>query len=96
MKKKIIITITTILIWIVVIIPAMLLLNECIDSYFNGTYHGFAGEELLYGIPAFLDTLGFYVLFFFPVSILWFIIFMIAIALTVVTIIVYCRKNNEK
>lgn len=93
MRKKIILIITTILSWVIVIIPAILLLNQCINSYINGTTHGFNSEEYLYGIPAFFDTFSAIVLFLSPLVILWFILFIFAIIITIVTIMCY-RENK--
>ena len=94
MKRRILL-ISTIILWIVVMIPAILLLGECLSNSINGTYHGFTGEELLYGIPAFFDTLFFYFTFFIPLFILWFFIFTVAVSLTITTIVMYCRKGKN-
>lgn len=94
MKRKILL-ICTIILWIILIIPAVLLFGECLSNSINGTYHGFTGEELIYGIPAFFDTLFFYFTFFIPLFIIWFLGFTAAITITIITIVLYCRKGKK-
>lgn len=93
MKNKVILTITSIFTWIMTIIPATMLISECIDSYINGTYHGFNSEGLIFGIQAFLDTFCLYIFLYFPLVILWLIIFIATVVITTVTIINFCKHE---
>ncbi len=88
MKNKVVLTIITILAWVLTIIPILFVVKECMNSYINGTTHGFHGTDLFYGLPAFLDTLGEITLLIFPLLfLLWCIVFIIAIILTIFSII---------
>lgn len=69
--------------WITVIIPAVLLLRECMYSFIHGTTHGFNSNEILYGFGAFADTFMFYLCFFLPLFILWCGLFVLSVSLTV-------------
>lgn len=96
MKGKVIFTILTVLSWIAVMIPAVNVLKECMDSFINGTVHGFHGEEVFYGFPAFMDTFLMLAAFLLPFFILWGVMLVVAIILTIITIILYVRKSGKK
>lgn len=89
MKKKLALTITSIILWIAVIVPTFMTLKDCFRSYFSGTTHGFNGDRVIYGIPAFWDTLGATIAFAFPQFVILGMAFLAALILTAFTVIAY-------
>lgn len=77
-----------------VMIPAVLLIKECVYSAVHGTIHGFNGEEMLYGFSAFIDTFTFYLCFFFPLFFLWGCLLIAAVSLTIAAVVVF-KKSAE-
>lgn len=94
MKNKILFTLLSVIAWIAVAVPAVLLLKECIYSAVHGTIHGFNGDEMLYGFSAFIDTFTFYLCFLFPLFFLWGCLLIAAVALTIAAVVVF--KESEK
>ncbi len=93
MNKKIIFVIFTIIMWILVIIPTILIFNKCMYSYENGINIALEGTKMVYGISAFKSTLSLYIAFGFPLVIIWIIIF---IATIIMTIFMMIKYKNQK
>ncbi len=89
MNKKIIFVIITIIMWVLVIIPTILIFNKCMYSYENGTNIALQGTQMVYGISAFKSTLFLYIAFGFPLVIIWIILFIVTIIMTIFIIIKY-------
>lgn len=85
-KKKRMLTVFTVLAWLTVIIPLLMLFRECLDSFLFGTYHGFNTDEYIYGMSAAADTFLLFLWIFFPLFILWGIMLIVAVVMTVVVI----------
>lgn len=94
MKKRLVLKICTICIWIIVIIPVILLAVDCLNSYIYGTSPGFNVDYKIYGVSAFFNALFFYFAFLFPFFILWFIVFTCAVTLTIITGVICYRDDN--
>lgn len=94
MKMKNSFTTLAIAVWSAVIVPALLLINECIYSAVNGTTHGFNGDEMLYGLSAFIDTFTFYLCFFFPLFFVWGCLLITAISLTIAAVVVSKKQGK--
>jgi hypothetical protein len=86
MKKAVFITIDVLMI-IATIIPVVWLFFECLDSAINGTIH-WGAETYIYGLPAFIDTLEFYLIFGLVLVVLWAMLCFATQVFTVITIIV--------
>ena len=93
MNKKIIFVIFTIIMWILVIIPTILMFSKCMYSYENGINIALEGTKMVYGISAFKSTLSLYIAFGFPLVIIWIIIF---IATIIMTIFMMIKYKNQK
>lgn len=85
-EKKKMLTVFTVLAWLTVIIPALMLFKECLDSFLFGTYHGFNTGVYLYGMPAAVDTFLVFLWVFFPFFILWGTMLIVAVVMTAVNI----------
>ncbi len=99
MKSKIvkwIFLIETIILWILVNIPVIYVLRHCFETAANGTYHGIADGQKIYGVQAFVDTLFLYLAFFFPIAALWFVFLIFTIAVTVLTVRKWKKKEIIK
>lgn len=94
MNKKLTILIVTIILWTLVIVPTILVCNECIDSYTNGENIALEGIELVYGMAAFKSTLSLYIAFYFPLFITWIATLVISVILILYLIVKY-RKNKK-
>lgn len=95
MKRKIILTLSSVIAWIAVAVPALMLFKDCIYSYNHGTTHGFNSDEMLYGFSAFADTFMFYLCFLFPLFVLWGVLLIAAVTLTVITVVVSKKSARE-
>lgn len=93
MNKKIIFLIVTVIMWILVIIPTILIFSKCMYSYESGTDIALEGTQMIYGISAFKSTLSLYIAFCFPLVIIWIILFMTTIIMTIFIMIKY--KNQK-
>ena len=89
-KKKYFII--TIILWIVVILFMIEPIKECIYGYQNGTNVALEGIEMAYGMEAISFTLSLYIAFYFPLFIIWILLLILAITLTIATII-KCKKK---
>lgn len=96
MNKNLIILIITIIMWTLVIIPTILLCNECIDSYTNGVNIALEGIEIIYGMSAFKSTLSLYISFYFPLFITWISILVISVILSLYLIVKYRKLSYSK
>lgn len=89
MKKTLFtVKILSVLTWSAVIIPAVMLLKECIYSFINGTTRGFNSDQMLYGFSAFTDTFMFYFCFFFPLFFLWGCMVILSVSFTIASIVI--------
>lgn len=94
MNKKLILLIVTIIMWLLVIIPSILICSKCIYSYTNGVNIAIEGTEIVYGMSAFKSTLSLYISFYFPLFVTWISIIAISIILTSFLVIKYRKSNN--
>lgn len=83
-----ILCIVSVLCWIATIIPGGYVLYRAYDSM-DGTMHGFNGE-MLYGIEAFIDTILVYIVFLFPLFLLWAVCLLGAV---ISTVVIFCLKK---
>ncbi|WP_026659793.1 hypothetical protein [Butyrivibrio sp. AC2005] len=90
--KKTYLVLANMVLWVMTMSPPVYVLRECINSYINGTYHGFNGEEKIYGMEAFVDTFFFFIAFFFVVFIVWILLLLLSTTTTVITV----RNWNKK
>lgn len=95
MKRKILLTLSSVIAWIAVAVPAVMLFMDCMYSYTHGTTHGFNGDEMLYGFSAFADTFMFYLCFLFPLFVLWGVLLIAAVSLTIITAVVFKKSARE-
>ncbi|SDB69375.1 hypothetical protein [Butyrivibrio sp. INlla16] len=84
--KRTYLVFTSTALWTIAAIPVIYVLRECMNSYVNGTIHGFNSDVVIYGIEAFADTLLFFLAFFVVIDVLWAIVVVLAIVTTVTTI----------
>ena len=84
--------ITTIILWIIVILLMINPVKESIYSYQNGVNVALEGIEMIYGIEAISFILSLYTAFYFPLFIIWVLLLIATILLTIVTIIKYKKK----
>ena len=95
--KRILIA-TVIISWIICIIPVIALFKECTDAAVNGVIPtsavwGNEETEMIYGIDAFLDTLGFFCCFLTALVVLWMMFLIYTIGITVFTIVFFYFKK---
>lgn len=95
MNKKLIFLIFTIIMWILVIIPAIFIFSECMYSYENGINIALEGTELVYGISAFASALSLYIAFGFPLFIMWILLFIATIIITIFMIKKYKKVRKS-
>lgn len=88
-KKFIFLIFAIIIMWILVIIPAILIFSKCMYSYENGVNIALEGTEMIYRISAFKSTLSLYIVFGFPLFITWIIFFITTIIITIFIIVKY-------
>ena len=92
MKKKVFIIIDIVLIT-ATFIPAGWFLWQCIDSAINGVIpwgggYGTDYGELIYGLPAFINTFGVLFVLLFVLVVLWGMLALGTIVFTVITVLV--------
>lgn len=87
--------INAIVIWILVVILMILPIKESIDNYQHGMETALHGGNIIYGMEAFLFTLSLYICFYFPVFLLWLVLFIEAIVVTITTIVKYKKHSRN-
>ena len=97
-RKKITISIDVIL-WIITAIPVINVLKECLYSAIHGTIpfresFGNAPVEIVYGFPAFVDTLQLYGVFFFVFVVAWGGLLVFTLGFTAYTYI-FCKDAKK-
>lgn len=83
MKKRTKLLISMIIIWIVVIIPSVILAIKCIKYYIEGINVAWEGIQMVYGMDAVWEATIMYIVFYFPLFVMWIILFVVAIVKTV-------------
>ncbi|MBO4636083.1 MAG: hypothetical protein J5685_02945 [Clostridiales bacterium] len=99
MKKKVIITADIVFI-VATLIPVIFLLAECFTSALNGVipsggYYPPDMNEKIYGIEAFVNTFGVYMVWFFPLVILWGLLLLFTACFTAFTFIFANSKKHS-
>ncbi len=97
-KKKILITIDVILIGLSLIFPGWILYH-CIDAAINGCIPwggGYPeGYGMIYGFPAFMNTLGTLCVLLAAAVILWAMFAFATLVYTIITVII-CKSDRTK
>jgi len=94
MKKSVLISADVCLI-IITIIPVILLLAECFNSAVNGVIPWGEDSTFIYGIPAFFNTLGVYLVYGFVLVVLWAMLFLVTTGFTVFTVVFTKKKKAD-
>ena len=93
--KKIIIVAIDIFLLIATIVPAIWLFCECMDSAVNGVIPWREESEYIYGLHAFLYTLGSFCVFELVLVVLWALLFCTTFLFTVFTVIYLIVKKKR-
>mgnify|MGYP006900639624 CR=1 FL=1 len=83
MNKKIKLLIVTIVMWIAVIIPFTVISIKCIECYKNGINVALEGTKMVFGMSAIWEKLKMYLAFYFPLFVIWGLLFIITVVITV-------------
>lgn len=91
MKKRRKLVIVTIIMLIVVIIPFAEISIKSIECYKDGVNIALEGTKMIFGMEAVRETLTMYIVFYFPLFVIWIMLFIAAVIITVLNI---NDKNN--